>query len=116
MNLGIVIYPTVQQMIITIGKSKGIDVKLHPKFRDATSDQFMNAHINEKLGKKDGKPIPFSAMKSPLLPKAEDVSKQFDEFMKMGSGPAPNPAPSAIPAAPTKAAQGLLNKLNLRGQ
>jgi hypothetical protein len=108
-NLGIVIYPTVQKMIIAIGQSKGIKVKIHPKFRDATTDRMMNQKLNEKLGHKHGKPIPFSALKAMNIPKADEITKAMQKLREL-QPPTPK-APSVAPA-PAPQGTGLLSKVS----
>lgn len=105
MNLGIAIYQTVGKMIETLGKSKGIDVKTNPKFKDKTKDSITNRNIAEKLGDKSGKTIPHSALRRMQLPHAEDISKDADMF-KSSTPPLMGAQDKMQEAAPKK---GLLN-------
>lgn len=75
-NLAIVISPIVAQMITIIGKSKGIKVKMAPKFRSKSYDSMIDQHINEKLGRTNNpQAVPVSALKSTMMPPAEDITK-----------------------------------------
>lgn len=49
MNLAIVVYRTVFQMIDTIGQSKGIKTKHYPKFRSKTKDLMMQNKFQDML-------------------------------------------------------------------
>lgn len=80
LNLAIVIAPLVGHMIYTLGKAKGIDVKLSPEFRDKTEDLMMNSTLNKKLGRATNHPLPSSALKATLLPKPEDITKSLEDF------------------------------------
>lgn len=79
LNLAIIIKPQVDHMLEVIGKSKGIDVKLNPKFRDPIKDKMDNTELAKKTGRHDGKPLPQSALKSSILPKPEDITKQAQD-------------------------------------
>lgn len=101
-NLAVVIAPTVAKMIMTLGKARGIDgIKLMPKMRDKVKDMRINDMLNKHLGNTSGgKQIPPSAMKTMLLPKAEDITKGHQAMMQT----APS-APSTMPS------QGLLSQV-----
>lgn len=103
MHLGMVIYQTVGQQIATLGKAKGIDTKLNPKFRDKVQDKFQSDAINKKLGRPGNLPIPHSALKSTMLPKPEDITKHVQSFTG-------TPAGTGQPVKEDKAA-GLLSQI-----
>lgn len=86
LNLAVVIYKTLGQMIGAIGEAKGIKVTYVPKFRDSTKDQMLNQKLNATMGKRHGPQIPQSAIKLMQMPKAEDISKGHEAFMKMNIG------------------------------
>ena len=93
MNLGIVLFPIVTQMVYTLCKSNGIDIKLIPKQRDKVKDAMMQKKINDKLGRKHNPPIPPSAMAAMIIPKAKDITKAHEDFLKMN-------IPAAAPKTP----------------
>lgn len=114
MNLMAVIAPTLGKMVNTVAQAKGIKAKQVPKIRDKVADQMMNSKLNEQLGNKNGKPLPVSALKSTILPKASEVTADAEKFMKMAS-PGQNlsalqPPPQNI--NPASAPKGLLAKAN----
>lgn len=80
MNLSMVIYQHIGQMITVLGKSKGIDVKVNPKFRDKIKDDKLSINLNKKLGRAVPQKIPASALKSTMLPKADQITKAMNEF------------------------------------
>jgi hypothetical protein len=88
MPLAMLMMPKVQSMIVVIGKSKKINVKSMPKFRDKTVDSKIKQHIDQKLGRQTPAPLPRSALKQYLMPKAEDITKAHESFMK-SKGPNP---------------------------
>lgn len=56
MNLGMVIYPTVQKMVIAIakaGKVSNLSSKIHPKFTSAQREQYIKQGMKELLLKYD---------------------------------------------------------------
>lgn len=103
LNLAMVIYNTVGGMVTTIGKAKGIDVKVYPKFRDKIKDKFQNDDINKKLGRTSGTAIPPSALKSTVLPKPEEITKRVQANTGSTAG-------TGQPVQEDKAA-GLLNQI-----
>lgn len=83
-NLAIVIYPIVNGMIETLGKSKGIkNLKQFPKVRDPIKDSAVNNHINQKLGQNGNNQIPNSVLKIRPIPKAEDITKGANQLKKI---------------------------------
>lgn len=129
MNLAVLLYPTVQKMIITIGSAKGIKVKLHPKMRDKLSDTMSTSHINKRLGRHPSATVPDSAGTYMKMPKPEQITNdagKFHAFMKAHRGqqdaaitqnmpvqPADNTnAPEEAPApVPKVKGKGLLSKM-----
>lgn len=82
LNLGVLMYPTVQKMIIVICKSHGIDIKIHPPMRDSVYDQTKQKQINDKLTRQHNPAVPPSALKSQQYPKAEDITKGHKALLK----------------------------------
>lgn len=80
LNLAMVIYQTVGQMILTLGKAKNINLKVNPKFRDGTFDSMKNNRINEKLGRKTNQAIPPSALKATILPKPDEITRHTEQI------------------------------------
>lgn len=112
LSLALMIGPQVSQMIATLGAKKGIRIKMTPKFRDPTLDNIMTKHMNDKLGRKSPQPLPPSALKSTLMPKAADITKSFHQFT--GSKPRPDGAVAlgTTPKTPQAKGNGLLNTAN----
>lgn len=82
MNLGIIISPTVAQMVTTLGKAKGIKgIKVMPKFKDPVKDVSTNQDINTRLGRHKHLSIPPSALQAMAIPKAEDLTSDTNKFM-----------------------------------
>lgn len=125
-NLGIVIYPTIFKMIVTIGEAKGIKVKLAPKMRDKIQDAMTTAHINKKLGRPMSTPIPPSAGTVMQIPKPEHITadaQRFHSFMKahreQQNAPITNnmpvqPAQPQAPIASKAKGPGLLSKIGAK--
>lgn len=83
MNLAILIFPKVTAMLTAIGKSKGIDVKIAPKFRDNVKEAMGNDTLNELNGTK-AKPFvyPKSALDTMKIPKPEDAKAAYEAKQK----------------------------------
>jgi hypothetical protein len=79
--LAMIIGPIVASMIATVGHAKKIKFKMAPKFRNPNVDNRIKQHIDQKLGRRTPTPLPTSALKQYLLPKAEDVTKAHEEFI-----------------------------------
>lgn len=105
LNLAVVIYPIVGKMIHTIGAAKNIkNMKTYPKFRDKIKDDMLNKKLNEAMGKQGNNPIPPSALKGMVIPKAEDITHDHTKFMQMKM-------PIGASTSEVAPKTGLLNKI-----
>ena len=106
MNLGVVLYPLVGKMIVTIGKSKKINVKVYPKFRDKIADKMVEDHINSHFKGRTGS-IPPSALTTMEIPKPEDMKNSGDYLSKLV--PDKKQPEQAQPQPQQEQGQGLLS-------
>ena len=71
-NLGMLLGKTLVDMITAIGKARGIDVKIFPKFKDPVADKRQNDALNELRGSKNFQ-FPKSKLMEMDLPNAKDA-------------------------------------------
>lgn len=124
MNLGVTIFPTVQKMIYSLGKAKGIDVKLAPKMRDKVKEAMDTETLSKLNGDKATKAYPKSALASMSVPKPADAKAAFEAKQKLTamhekakaiSAAAQAPVPQAQQVVPTIASNPMQQKIHAPG-
>ena len=83
LNLAIVLAPTVSKMIYTLGKAKGIDVKIAPKFKDPIADKMLEDSFEKLTGHKGLNSLPKSALDSMPTPDPKKMKARYDTKQKL---------------------------------
>lgn len=92
MNLAVIIYPVVANMLFTLSKKKGISPKLNPKFKNATKDTMINKHITDKIGSQHSN-LPKSALANTHV-SADAITKDMENARKLSAAKTAPTTPS----------------------